>query len=190
MRLGKTERARAALENAKAAGLDLRDRRILILADGKRTRGDLLALLGVDHGTAVDRLVRDGYLADPESYAMATATPAAAATTPVMAAATPLAAASSKPASARRSLAAAKMYLIDMLQLQRTPVAAELRLALQRTSDPDVLVDAMVDALAHLLTVTTPSYGERVRTRVAEVVPEEAVPRFAHLSALAPAIAS
>jgi hypothetical protein len=28
------------------------------------------------------------------------------------------------------------MYLIDMLQLQRTPVAAELRLALQRTSDP------------------------------------------------------
>jgi hypothetical protein len=82
------------------------------------------------------------------------------------------------------------MYLIDMLQLQRTPVAAELRLALQGTSDPDVLVDCMVDALAHLLTVTTPSYGERVRTRVAEVVPEEAVQRFAHITVLAPAIAS
>ena len=172
MRLGKTERARAALENAKAAGLDLRDRRILILADGKRTRGDLLALLGADCGTALDRLVREGYLADPDASA---APPA-----PPLAPPSPL-----KPTSARRSLVAAKMYLIDMLQLQRTPVAAELRLALQRTSDPDRLVDCMVDALTHLLTVTPPSYGERVRTRVAEAVPEDALPRFLGMVAVA-----
>ena len=171
MRLGKTERARAALESAKAAGLDLRDRRILILADGKRTRGDLLALLGSDCGTALDRLVREGYLADPEASLVPSPTPTVQSPSP--------------PTSARRSLVAAKMYLIDMLQLQRTPVAAELRLALQRTSDPDRLVDCMVDALTHLLTVTPPSYGERVRTRVAEAVPEDALPRFLGMVAIA-----
>jgi hypothetical protein len=39
MRLGKTGKARLALDAVKAGGLDLRDRRILILADGKRTGG-------------------------------------------------------------------------------------------------------------------------------------------------------
>lgn len=174
MRLGKTERARTALAQAKAAGVDLRDRRILILADGKRTRDELLALLGADCAPAIERLVRDEYLASSEpTLAQAANTPQP--TTPV---------------ASRRSLVAAKMYLIDMLQLQRTPVAAELRLALQRTADPDALVACMVDALTHLLAISTPSYGERVLARVVEVVPDDVVPRFRSATTFEPAIAS
>ena len=81
----------------------------------------------------------------------------------------------------RRSLVAAKMYLVDMLQLQRNPVAVELRLAIQSTNDPAQLLDRLFDALDHLVASTTASYGERVRERFAEVLPDEALARLREL---------
>lgn len=156
MRLGKTGKARLALDAVKAGGLDLRDRRILILADGKRTRAELLALLGADSGASIDRLVREGYLAE-EGAERGLRPPT------------------------RRSLVAAKMYLIDMLQLQRTPAAAELRLAIQSTADPHEIVERLLVALEYLLSVATPSYGARVFMRVEEVLPEDLLPRLERL---------
>ena len=82
---------------------------------------------------------------------------------------------------ARRSLAAAKMYLLDMLQLQRNGEAAALRLAIQTTSDQEVLVDRLLEAMRHLLATSTPSYGERVLQRFSEVLPEENLARVASL---------
>ena len=163
MRLGKTGKARLALDAVKAGGLDLRDRRILILADGKRTRGESLALLGADSDASIDRLVREGYLAEGgrrELSSLNSLRP---------------------PASTRRSIVAAKMYLIDMLQLQRSPTAAEMRLAIQSTSDPHEIVERLLVALEHLLSVATPSYGARVFMRVEEVLPEELLPRLERL---------
>jgi len=165
MRLGKTGKARLALDAVKAGGLDLRDRRILILADGKRTRAELLALLGADSGASIDRLVREGYLAEEgqeggrrESTELNSLRP-----------------------HTRRSIVAAKMYLIDMLQLQRTPAAAELRLAIQSTADPHEIVERLLVALEYLLSVATPSYGARVFMRVEEVLPEDLLPRLERL---------
>lgn len=124
-----------------------------------------------ERARAIERLVQEGYLSASQPTVVPTATAPAA------------------PVASRRSLVAAKMYLIDMLQLQRTPVAAELRRSLQRTADQAVLVDCMVEAVTHLLAVSTPSYGERVLARVVEVVPQPIVPRFASATAQAPAIA-
>ena len=168
MRLAKTSKARDALDAGKAGAVDLRERRILILADGKRTRAELLALLGVDSGASIDRLVREGYLTGDVA-----ATPAPAPAPVTTAAAS----------NTRRSIVAAKMYLIDMLQLQRSPTAVELRLAIQSTSEPGALLDRLIDALTYLVSTSQPSYGERVLARFAEVVPEEALPRLPALAA-------
>jgi hypothetical protein len=172
MRLSKTDKARDALGAGKSGALELRDRQILILADGKRTRAELIAMLGAERLASIDRLVREGFLAStdnaPVVIPMAPAPAIAPATTP--------------PAK-RRSLAAAKMYLIDMLQLQRSPTAAELRLSIQSTSDPELLLQRLLEALAHLVASTPPSYGERVSARFSEVVPEEALPRLPTLAA-------
>ena len=170
MRLGKTGKARLALDAVKAGGLDLRDRRILILADGKRTRAELQALLGADSGASIDRLVREGYL-EEEGAAAQLPDPVPTPMSPRVA------------TSTRRSIVAAKMYLIDMLQLQRSPTAVELRLAIQSTSEPAALLDRLLDALHYLVGSTPPSYGERVLARFAEVVPEEALPRLPALAA-------
>ena len=185
MRLGKTVKARDALAAGKAGALDLRDRRILILADGQRTREEVTAMLGADSAHAIDRLLREGYLGVPEGAAsIAAAVPFAPAPPPVVAAALAPAAApraAPAPVRARRSLAAAKMYLLDMLQLQRNGEAAALRLAIQTTSDQEVLVDRLLEAMRHLLATSTPSYGDRVLQRFSEVLPEENLARVASL---------
>jgi len=187
MRLGKTVKARDALAVGKAGALDLRDRRILILADGQRTREEVTAMLGADSAHAIDRLLREGYLGVPEGAAsIAAAVPFApsapfVATAPAPAAAPAAPRADPAPVRARRSLAAAKMYLLDMLQLQRNGEAAALRLAIQTTSDQEVLVDRLLEAMRHLLATSTASYGERVLQRFSEVLPEENLARLASL---------
>jgi hypothetical protein len=182
MQLAKTDKARDALGAGKAGALDLRDRRILILADGKRSRGDLIALLGADCVASIDRMVREGYLAsaDESPRAAAVAAPVAAPAPTPVSRPEPIAPA---PTAKRRSLAAAKMYLVDMLQLQRSPTAVELRLSIQSTTEPAALIDRLLEALDYLLKSTPPSYGERVHARFAEVVPEEALSRLPALAA-------
>ena len=172
--LAKTVKAREALEAGKAGAVDLRDRRILILADGRRTRAELMSMLGADAAPSIDRLMREGYLWNTDaSHVVAPAT----APVPIPAPPPQPASAPEPPTSKRRSLVAAKMYLVDMLQLQRSPAAVELRLAIQSTSDPAQILERLLDALAYLVANTQPSYGERVRARFAEVVPDEALPR-------------
>ncbi|MGO4550667.1 hypothetical protein AB4059_06150 [Lysobacter sp. 2RAF19] len=177
MRLSKTDKARDALGAGKSGALELRDRQILILADGKRTRAELIAMLGGERVASIDRLVRDGFLATADNAPVVVSMAPA----PPVASATPIAPAA--PPAKRRSLAAAKMYLIDMLQLQRSPTAAELRLSIQSTSDPELLLERLLEALAHLVASTPPSYGERVSARFSEVVPEDALPRLPTLAA-------
>ena len=81
------------------------------------------------------------------------------------------------PPGTRRSLAASKMYLLDMLQLQRSAEAAELRAAIQ-CSEPAQLVDTLFQALRVLVGTSTQSYGERIVNRLAEMLPEETLPRL------------
>ena len=114
------------------------------------------------------------------------ATPATSAPTPeaapiTVAPASPqIAAAAAAPRPSpgtRRSLAASTMYLLDMLQLQRNAEAAELRAAIQ-CSEPAQLIDALFQALRMLVGASTQSYGERIVNRLAEILPEETLPRL------------
>lgn len=83
------------------------------------------------------------------------------------------------PVGPRRSLAAAKMYMLDMLQLQRSADAAALKVAIQTSSSGEDLLTSLVQGLRYLRAVSADSYYSRVATRLDEVLPEEFVPRLA-----------
>jgi hypothetical protein len=75
----------------------------------------------------------------------------------------------------RRSLVAAKMYRLDMLQLQRDPEAVELRAQMQCAVDDEALVAVLARALRALQRLSPPSYSQRVAARMAELLPEDAL---------------
>lgn len=78
----------------------------------------------------------------------------------------------------RRSLVAAKMYMIDMLSLQRDPDAVEHKARIQFCGNGDALIEAVLDGLQLLLQLTNDSYGQRVVARLGEVLPEPLLPRL------------
>ena len=210
MLLNKTGKARDALGAGSSAGLSLQERRILILTDGKRSLNEVMAMLGADILPAMDRLMREGYIAGaaPEQAASASQPAFAGAVTGLLRAATDAvqartgqiranappadgtqraipAASAVEPVPAarsatgtRRSLAASKMYLLDMLQLQRSAESIDLRATIQCASGQAALLDALFDALHLLVASSTRSYGDRIQQRLCEILPEEALPRL------------
>ncbi|MGH8055041.1 MAG: hypothetical protein ACREP4_14105 [Stenotrophomonas sp.] len=158
----KTELAHTVLQ-AHRAPLDLRQRRALILCDGNRSLVELSVLLGTDAAALITELQRNGYLEASDAPAVPVAVPAAS------------------PAPAverRRSMVAARIYLLDILALQRNPTAAQLHKVLQATREEEDTINALQLALAHLPAITSDGYAQRVRARLQEVVPE------AHLAAM------
>ena len=83
----------------------------------------------------------------------------------------------------RRTLVAAKMYMIDMLSLQRDPDAVERKARIQFCGNDDELVEAILDGLQVLLRLTNDSYGQRVLARLGEVLPEPLLPRLDAIAA-------
>jgi len=174
----KTEQARNALQ-AHRAPLDMRQRRLLILCDGQRDLAALTALIGPQTPAMVIQLVQAGYLlTTPEATPPATQ-PAAAADPDARA---PI---NIPPPSheRRRSLAAARIYLLGILEMQRHPEAAALLRALQQSRRDDDVVLAMQSALHALPTLTSVGYAERVRERLLEVMPTEHGNPFAAVAA-------
>ncbi|KRG42207.1 hypothetical protein ARC78_09680 [Stenotrophomonas pictorum JCM 9942] len=140
----KTELGHAELHTPSGA-LDLRQRRALILCDGKRDLDELRLLLGSDAATLIAGLQREGYLA------------------------------TDRPAPAephRRSLLAARIYVLDILALQRHPTATQLHRVLQAAREDADTVQALTLALRHLPTLTSEGYTQRVQARLREVLPQ------------------
>ncbi len=182
----KTALAHETLQSHRAP-LDLRQRRLLILADGRRDVAELTRMLGEDTPARIRALCEAGYLQDdadeappPTPDSVHAPAPAAARQTPTQAPA----ASPDTPHERRRSLAAARMYIQGMLELQRHPQAVELRQRLQFSRDEQAAFATILAALAALPAITSASYAERVRQRVAEVLPEALLPQ---LQALEPA---
>ncbi|WP_449467933.1 hypothetical protein [Stenotrophomonas humi] len=154
----KTELAHTVLQ-AHRAPLDLRQRRALILCDGKRSLAELSVLLGNDAPALITQLQRNGYLhADDVVAAPLIATQTAPTPTPAV--------------ERRRSMVAARIYVLDILALQRNPTAAQLHRVLQATREEEDTVSALQLALAHLPAMTSEGYAQRVRGRLQEVLPE------------------
>jgi len=172
----KTDQARTALQ-AHRAPLDMRQRRLLILCDGQRDLAALTTMIGADAPAMVIQLVQAGYLVTtperPEPSASATL-PAAPATPGGAGSAL----ASSAPNERRRSMAAARIYLLGILEMQRHPQAAALFRELQQARLEGDVVDTMQAALDALTQLTSAGYAERVHDRLLEVLPRDHLDAF------------
>ncbi|HYM86066.1 MAG TPA: hypothetical protein VET30_04955 [Pseudoxanthomonas sp.] len=182
MQPNKTDQARLALQS-HAGPLSMRERRALILCDGQRDLKELTALLGVDAPALVMNLYEAGYLGNTVVEPVARV-PAQLPTRAPAAAPIPVAAPAPNPAPApqtqatgtRRSLVAAKLYLIGMLELQRDESAVAHRKQLQACQDPDAIMAHLLAGVHCLQRIASTSLAQRVRERLAEVLPESCLP--------------
>jgi hypothetical protein len=158
----------------------------LATADAQGARGGIAG--GITGGLgqrlreAASRLRPSG----EESGAAAVQPGIATAATPAPAAPTPLAempagagattAAATAPAASRRSLAASKMYVMDLLQMQRDLRIAECRTEIQCAQDETATVVALLDGVRHLMPLVSESMAARILARLDEVLPEPWLP--------------
>ena len=177
----KTDLARTALQ-AHRAPLDMRQRRLLILCDGQRDLAALSTMIGPEAPAMVIQLIQAGYLVTTaEAVATPAADPAAARSDrappdlPANAAApAPAALANGR----RRSMAAARIYLLGILELQRHPRAAALFRELQQARQDSEVIEVMQTALDALTRLTSPGYTDRVHGRLVEALPLEHLGAF------------
>ncbi|SDQ87644.1 hypothetical protein [Pseudoxanthomonas sp. CF125] len=180
----KTEQARLALQS-HAGPLSMRERRALILCDGRRNLEELTVLLGPDAPALIGRLHETGYLATDASIrkTLPAPTPAPAA---APALSPPPAAQRETATGARRSLVGAKFYMLGMLELQRHESAAAHHAQLRASQDPDATVAHLLASLHCLQRTTNASMVQRVRERLAEVLPEDYLPALEKLNLATP----
>lgn len=182
----KTDLARQALQS-HAAPLAMRERQALILCDGRRDMAELVVMLGAGAAAQIERLCAAGYLVTTATPASSTPTPTSApapAPEPIrsIAPSAPAAVAPISAASSRRSIVAAKLYVIGMLELQRHESAVSHRMRLQTSQDPDATVAHILAAVHCLQRTTSASFTQRVRERLAEVLPEPYLPALQEMN--------
>jgi hypothetical protein len=177
MALSKTEHGRNALQVHSTSGLSLPERRVLILCDGRRNRKDIVALLGADALPLIDRLLHAGYLSSHGDAPRPATSRSEVVKPPAAVAERPRA-----PVS-RRSLSISRIYLTDMMQVQRDAQSVSLRARILASPSEDELIYHMMNGLRHLQEVATASYARRVGGRLAEILPEQYLPRLQHVRA-------
>ena len=152
MLLQKTEKARLELLPGVRT-LGLRERSLLLLADGK-TLADLQSMYNGGGAQIVERLVDEGYLTGMEPEGIA---PAAA------------------PPSALRSLAGARMYLFDICErmfARRNAILAEnFREALRNARDRESMLDVGEALLQEISLLAGPERAATVRERMEQLLP-------------------
>lgn len=168
----KTELGHTVLQTHRAA-LDLRQRRALILCDGKRSLAELSGMLGNDVPELIAQLQRDGYLqVEAPTAPLAKAQAADPAPAQPQHTTAPATVPQQAPVERRRSMVAARIYVLDILALQRNPTAAQLHKLVQAAREEGDTVQALKLALSHLPAMTSDGYAQRVRGRLQEVLPE------------------
>ena len=154
MLLQKTEKARLELSPGVRT-LSLRERSLLLLADGKPL-SDLRAMYNGFGAQIVDNLMRQGYLTGPADV-------------PLPAAPRP------SPAEAPRSLAGARMYLFDTCErlfARRDPVMAQqFRDALRAAKDEESMLDVGDSLLDEVALAAGAERAASLRQRLEELLP-------------------
>ncbi len=205
MSLIKTEKGRSALMR-RDLGLTHRERQILLICNGKRSREEMRGLFTADITQDFKRLFAMNLLIDISKEALTPENMSATGTFRVSAIgdfpvrrdyhdssmfgelsssfslegvhAKPfstagnshqVATASLKP---RRSMAAAKMYTLDMLQRMRDMDSPMFAVAIQTSADEVELASNVLDSLSYIYQKSGGSFGVRVFEKVYEIIPE------------------
>ena len=154
MRLAKTEKARQALLDRRY--FSARERQLLILCNGERRLQDVKDWLGDDAVHMLLDLRQRGYLAEVASFASHQQMGAVAAL-----------------AHTQKSLVACKMYVLNILQMQRDVQALPLVDALHRSTNEAALLETVGSALCYLRQMANASYAQRVQKQILDLVPEQ-----------------
>ena len=217
MSLVKTEKGRNAMLN-RDLGLAHRERQILVMSDGKRTRKEMREMFNADITEDLKRLfalnliidisqdaltpenmsatgtfrisaigdfpVRTDYrettgfgaLTSPDSLpAFQRSQPQSSAAPQVTAAlqkTQPVATSQSSGPKVRRSLAAAKMYTVDILQRMRDMDSPSFAVAIQTSTDEADLVANLLNAVRYIYRKSGGTFGARVFEKLYETIPE------------------
>lgn len=172
MLLQRTDKARDELRPGMRT-LGLRERSLLLMADGNKSLFDINAVMGGQAEPIVLDLMRRGYL---ESAARAAAPAPAPAPAPVPA---PAPANAADSFEGKRSLATTRMFLFDICErmfARRDPLLAEqFREALRNAKDRDSMLAAGRDMLAEIEKAAGPERADSISERIAMLLPPEEV---------------
>lgn len=178
MLLQRTDKARNELRPGMRT-LGLRERSLLLLADGNKSLTDIDTLFDGQAEPIVLDLVRRGYLqAQPRRVGTASAPAAAAApVTPVATAAPQPASVSADAFEGKRSLATTRMFLFDICErmfARRDPALAErFREALRAAKDRESMLAASRDMLAEIEASAGHERADSISERIAMLLPPE-----------------
>ena len=172
MRLQKTQAGRDALQR-RDRSLHPRERQILVITNGSQTRAQMLDLLGADAEALVEHLLQLGLL-EVQSVVAPAIYPLPQRSAHVIPI-TQASSAGSQPSVApahKRSLAATKMYCIDVLLLLREIDAYVAVRAIQDSSSEADLIEHIAAAVCFVREKTSVSYALKILNRMQEIVPE------------------
>ncbi|SHF40929.1 hypothetical protein SAMN02745117_01893 [Lampropedia hyalina DSM 16112] len=169
MLIQRTPHAAKALSDRAACSL--RERQLLIMCNGTRSSMDIVTLLGHEVLPLLLQMEGKGLLtgvSQPIKEAIGIKTiPVEPPPKPVL-----------PPRSKSPSLASAKVYVMDLMQLQQNESAEKIARALQVASEPNEMMKLMLWALATILQRSGESYAERAVQRVFEVIPAAHLQEF------------
>ena len=184
MPLIKTDKAHRELASRQRT-LNLKERALLLLADGHKPTAELLKLVQVDV-TLVQFLVMQGYLAPAQQTtrrkdAGQPAEPVVPSpSAPNVRHADPVRVkVSADPFDGKRSLATTRMFLFDLVErmyVRRDPAMAEaFRERLRQAKDRQGMQDAARELLRHIEETAGAERADGISERLAMLMPEEAL---------------
>ena len=186
MPLLKSEKARQEL-SSKQRGLSMRERSALFLADGVRTRDELLFLFQGDIGM-LQKLIADGYLVPAESvgawgrrmtdFAMSqTASKIATGGLDALPAIKGQPSSSSDSFEGKRSLATTRMFLFDIVErmfVRKMPeLANRYRDQLRGAKDRESMLAIARDVIINIEEIAGPDRADGLSERLAMMLPPE-----------------
>lgn len=159
MGLQKTDKARAELQPG-CRSLGLRQRSLLLLADGHKSAREVAAYFGHEGEQLVLQLVRDGYLSEAGAASLPAARQGAV-----------------DAFDGRRSLASTRMFLFDICErmfARRAPVLAEsFRESLRHARDRASMLAVSQEMLEEIASSAGAERADTIRERLALLLPEE-----------------
>jgi hypothetical protein len=174
MLLIKTDKAVAELAS-RQRNLGLKERALLLLADGRKPARELLSLLNTE-AEVLETLLNNGYLTHAAPAAPAARDRSGAARPPDKPAAPPQAV---DTFDGKRSLASARMFLFDISErmfARRDPaIAADFRERLRQARDRETMMTVTQDLLHHIDAVAGPERADSVSERLSMLLPDEAL---------------
>ena len=180
MKLEKTESGREAMRT-RDERLSVRLRQLMVLANGEREVAELTQMSSAS-SQDVQNLLSWGFLAKAQSVVILRTESKTAAnrvqTLSPSKTAEPSSidlAHSQHPVAGahRRSLAAAKLYMLGILEIFRHPSAIELRQSLHACSDAKTLVQTLMRCTSELKQHASEGYAARVAAQLHELLPIE-----------------